>query len=283
MRIRIRLWLAISLCATQALTSTNTWAAGSKLSGTGGVAQIEGAAGGGLVPWALIAGLGSADEFGGSAHFTQVTTNDTSLSSAGVALGVFDRVELSLARQVFELSGASDAIVVETVGAKLRLMGDAIFDARPWMPQLAVGLQYKRNRDFAVPAALGADDDAGVDFYLAATKIFLAGIIGRTTLVNVTARFTRAHQLGILGFGKNDSLRPEFSAALFVTDHFLVGVEYRFKPDRLPATSEDDFSDAFVAWFPNKFVALTAAYVHLGTVAGLPDQRGFYGSLQISF
>ena len=45
--------------------------AGDRLDGTGAVTQIEGAAGGGLVPWALIGGLGTDDQIGATAVATE--------------------------------------------------------------------------------------------------------------------------------------------------------------------------------------------------------------------
>ena len=50
---------------------------GTKLIATGGVMQVEGAAGGGLTPWALIGGLGTEDEIGASAFATTVNVDDT--------------------------------------------------------------------------------------------------------------------------------------------------------------------------------------------------------------
>ena len=72
-----------------------------KLTATGGVSQLEGAGGGGLSPWALITGYGSRDSWGGNAHLTSVRTQDYALDSAGLAVGIHDRVEFSLARQQF--------------------------------------------------------------------------------------------------------------------------------------------------------------------------------------
>jgi hypothetical protein len=55
--------------------------AGDRLEWTGAVTQIEGAAGGGLVPWALIGGLGTEDEIGATGFATYVSTGDFSLRS----------------------------------------------------------------------------------------------------------------------------------------------------------------------------------------------------------
>ena len=43
---------------------SNAYADGGRLLATGGVTQLEGAAGGGIVPWAVIGGYGTRDEIG---------------------------------------------------------------------------------------------------------------------------------------------------------------------------------------------------------------------------
>jgi hypothetical protein len=264
--------------------------AGDRLLATGGVTQIEGSAGGGLTPWAVIAGLGTRDQIGASAFCTSIEPQDFELTSCGVNVGIRDRVELSYAQQRFGLGTTvpGETIRQDIFGVKVKVFGDAIFAQDSLWPQLAVGAQYKVNKDFDfVPALLGARDDADIDYYVAATKVWLAGIAGRTTLVNGTLRATRANQLGILGFGgdRNDdySLQPEMSTAVFVTDHIIIGAEYRMKPDNLSVFAEDDCWDAFVALVPFKNVSLTVAHVDLGNIADKAAQRGWYASLQASF
>ena len=56
--------------------ASNQILAGERLLATGGVMQIEGSAGGGLTPWALIAGYGTREEIGASAFYTHAKTND---------------------------------------------------------------------------------------------------------------------------------------------------------------------------------------------------------------
>lgn len=168
----------------------------------------------------------------------------------------------------------------------MRVFGDAVYDPdTPW-PQVAVGLHHKRNADMAVPTAIGAARGSDTDFYLAATKVWFAAVGGRNVLANVTLRATRANQFGLLGFGgdrkRSRSLQPEFSAAVLLTDRLALGAEHRFKPDNLSAFKEQDASDVFLAWFPNRHVALTAAFVRLGTIAGKPRQDGAYLSLQLT-
>ena len=147
-------------------------------------------------------------------------------------------------------------------------------------------MQYKRNRDFDfVPKLLGATHGTGTDVYLSATKVYLAGLAGRNVLLYGTLRATRANQLGLLGFGgdKNDSYRLCFegSTAVFLNDNLALGVEYRRKRDNLSVFREDSFEGVFVAYLPNKHLALTAAYARLGTIADKKDQDALYLSMQI--
>jgi len=265
-------------------------AAGGRILATGGVTQVEGSAGGGIVPWALIAGYGTRDEIGATGFVTYVDTGGFSLRSNGGAVGFYDRFELSFARHHFDLGDTvpGETIEQDVVGAKVKLLGDGIFDQDRWWPQLAAGIQYKMNRDFDfVPKLLGARDDAGADFYLAATKLYLAGLLGRNVLANATVRATRANQFGVLGFGgdRNAGYRPQFegSVAIFLNDWSAVGGEYRTRPDNLRGFEENDIHDVFIAIVPNKYCAVTVAYSDLGRIADKRGQDAWYVSAQISF
>ncbi len=281
--IRICVLLALIGAAPPAVGGSN------RLLATGGVMQIEGSAGGGAVPWALIAGLGTDAQIGGSAFCTKARVQKFDLESCGLAVGFYDRVEVSYARQHFDLNEIipGESIGVDVAGIKIRAFGDAVYDQDRWYPQLSVGAQYKRNKDFDfVPALLGARDDADIDLYVAATKVYLAGPFSRTWLVNGTLRATRGNQFGILGFGgdRKDgrSLNLELSTAMFVTDTLVVGAEFRQKPDNLRSFEEQDYWDAFAAYFPSKHFSVTAAYADLGRIAMMPGQHGWYLSVQAS-
>ena len=71
-----------------------------------------------------------------------------------------------------------------------------------------------------------------------------------------------------------------------------VGAEYRAKPDKLNPSAlgaglqEDDWSDVFIAWAPNKNVSLTLAWVELGRIVPAVvarRQHGAYLSAQLAF
>jgi hypothetical protein len=267
-----------------------------KLLATGGVSQVEGSGGGGLTPWALITSYGSEDSYGANAYLTQVRTQDYALSSYGVAVGIADRLELSLATQQFSGDLAPlDQLKIrqDILGVKVRVAGDAVYDQAFLMPQIAVGIQHKRNKGIDGLGALGVNNvtqlgaakESGTDLYVSATKIYLA----QSLLLNGTLRFTKANQMGLLGFGGDlkDKYEPmlEASVAYMITRQLVVGAEYRMKPNNLGVDNERAYKDVFLAYFPTRHLSLTAAYVDLGTITifNPKKQRGWYLSAQVGF
>lgn len=264
---------------------------GSRLLATGGASMIEGAAGGGLVPWAVMAGYGTREEWGGDVFATRVDTGDYRLDTAGLSFSYANRIELSFARQRLDIGALAKAASLpesslnqDIFGAKLRLFGDLIYDE---LPQVALGLQHKRQRNFLIPSAVGAQRDSDTEAYLAASRLFLGGAMGYNLLLNGTLRYSRANETGLLGFGgdrrDNHSLLREASAAVLLSPEWVVGVEYREKPSNLSFAGESDWKDVFVGYFPSKHLALVAAWADLGEIATLDDQTGLYLSLQLSY
>jgi hypothetical protein len=259
-----------------------------KLLATGGVSQVEGAGGGGLSSWALITGYGTDNGVGANAHYTSVLLPDYRLDTAGVAVGFFDRLELSYVWQAFDTEKVGVALKLgqgytfhqNVFGAKLKLIGDAIYDQDSWLPQIAIGLQYKENDRGAVIAAVGGKGHVGTDFYLAATKLFLA----QSLLLDATLRETKANQFGILGFGGDKhgdySTQFEGAATYLISRNFAVGTELRTKPSNLSIARESDAWDIFAAYFLNKNLSVTLAYADLGNIVIHNNQHGAYLSLQ---
>lgn len=266
--------------------------AGDRLLATGGVTQIEGAAGGGLMPWAVISGYGTDKQIGGSLFYTHAETRgDFKLDTTGVSLGFFNRVEVSASQARFGLSDTvpGEQIRLNTLGIKLRVLGDAVYDQDSWLPQVSVGAQYKYNEDFNfVPRTLlGAKDRSGVDYYVATSKLFLGAINGYNLLLNANLHATKANQFGILGFGgdRHDRYRilPAVSAAVMLSDNWLIGTEFRDKPNNLSAYKENSAHDIFMTWFPHRNVSITGAYIDLGRIANKDNQTGWYLSGQINY
>jgi hypothetical protein len=262
-----------------------------KLLLTGGVSQVEGAAGGGLTPWAVIGGYGTRDQVGANAFYTRVNLPDYHLVDAGVMVGLYNRVELSYAQQRFDTEEVGAALGLgrgftfrqDVMGVKVRLFGDAVLEQDSWLPQVSIGAQYKKNNQGAIVKSVGASRSQGTDYYINATKLLLA----QSLLVNATVRFTKANQIGILGFGgdRHDGYQAELesSVAYLLGRQWAIGAEYRMKPDNLGIAKEDDWYDAFVAWAPTKHLSVTLAYADLGNIVIKDRQRGVYASIQLGF
>jgi Protein of unknown function (DUF3034) len=297
------------LAAGLLLTAAAAQAATGKLLLTGGVSSVEGAAGGGISPWALIGTQATEGEIGGSVFSSRAVTRDYGLSVAGAALAWNNRLEVSIAQQDLDTGVTGRALGLpglrlrqNIVGVKLRVAGDAVLDSDSLMPQVAVGVQAKSLKDSGLSPtldALGAKH-RGTDVYLSATKLFLA----QGVLVNGTLRLTKANQNGLLGHGgtlggddAGYSLQPELSVAWLLSRRLAVGFEIRTMPDKLQRAGAaaglgdglraGDWADVFIAWAPSAHVSLTAAYVDLGRVVpATTDQRrqtGAYLSAQIAF
>ncbi len=274
-----------------ALTLPTALADNGRLIATGGASSIEGTAGGGLTPWAVLAGYGERHEWGATAFATTVNLPDYRLDVAGVALAYDNRIELSFARQRFDLGSLvhklnlpEDSLGQDVLGLKVRLFGDVIYDT---LPQVSLGLEYKHQTGFEIPRLVGAKRDSDVEGYLAASRLFMGAAFGYNVLVNGSLRYSRANETGLLGFGgdrrDSRSLLKEGALALLLNPRWAVGVEYREKPDNLSFAGESDWADVFVGYFPNKHVSFVLAYARLGEIATLDHQNGTYLSVQGSF
>lgn len=255
--------------------------ADSRIVATGGASNIEGSAGGGVVPWAVINGYGSSDEWAVTGMATGVFVDDFTLKVIGASVSYDNRVELSFARQRLKLDSLGGDLQQDIIGLKYKVAGELLYTT---MPQISVGVQYKDVDDFSLPSAVGARDDSGVDYYVAATKVFFDALWGRNVLINGTVRATKANQGGLLGFGseRNNRYRymKEASVAVLLTDNLAVGMDYREKPDELDFAGEDDWQDFFIGWFVNKNLSVVLAYADLGSIAGFEDQKGWYLSIE---
>ncbi|WP_312261420.1 DUF3034 family protein [Candidatus Igneacidithiobacillus taiwanensis] len=345
---------ASPLVASAAIGQASLFGMG-RLLGTGAVTAVDGAAGGGINPWAVISGYGTNQQIGGTAFYSHVLLNNYNMDAYGASVGIFNRIELSFARQSFSLGntgqvldnrilnaaiqpknpfgygtttsaalaadgafgggpaflGSNYDLSQDIVGLKVRLFGDIIYDQNWWEPQVSVGVDFHHNempKDFADTLHVTRN---AMSYYLSATKVWLHGIFGLTTLADVNIQVTNANQQGLLGFGGVNGMGykvlPAASVGVFLNRHVVLGGEYRAMPqnqliaasgtvvtpsggvplhlgavgDAVSKTSA--WKDVYVAWFPYKQLSLTAAYVDLGTIATEKSQSGLYLSLTTSF
>lgn len=213
---------------------------------TDGVNMADGAGGGGAVPWAVIAGKETRDGVNGSVHYTYAHLPDYDFHSYGVAIGFFDRFELSYANDTLptgatydtvglanRVAGATPGIEpwnttvkMNVYGAKVRVFGEAIYDSDNLIPQLAVGGFYKKNSNTDLLKTLQANKASDWEAYIAATKIFFP----INTAIDVTLRYTSANEDGLTGFGNQNGnkrkIRPEASIAYLLAKDTAIGAEF---------------------------------------------------------
>jgi len=349
--ITCALGLSLPFAAHGAIGAASLFGQG-RLLGTGAVTAVDGAAGGGINPWAVISGYGTNQQIGATAFYSHVLLNNYNMDAYGASVGIFNRIEISYARQSFSLGNTGQALdnrIIRTaaggsnpfgygggttsdaltafnllpaggpaffgdnyqlnqdiIGLKVRLFGDIVYDQNWWEPQVSVGVDFHHNEmPKNLAETLGVKRN-GVSYYLSATKVWLDGLFGLTTLANVNIDVTNANQQGLLGFGGVNgmgySVEPAASVGVFLNRHVVLGAEYRSMPqnqliapsgavangllvgnvaDAVSKTSA--WKDVYVAWFPYKALSLTAAYVNLGTIATEKNQSGLYLSLTTSF
>ncbi len=261
------------------------------------ITNVDGQAGGGLVPWALLSS-------GPTVAMTHLGTQNLGIDSVAINTSFANRVEISYARNMLDvmgtaLGGANNHANVDNYGIKVKLndMGDM-------MPQFAVGIVNKRASgglvDNVVATPTSGINTSGTDVYGAASKIVSIG--GKTVLLNGVLRASKANQLGFLGFSGGNtagaktgySIKPEVSAEICAAENVIFGVEYRAQPSNgangtangavLYQNAAYDFHVVYVA---NKNFTLTAAYTNLGQVApaltGTNKQNGMLVQAQVNF
>ena len=276
---------------------------GGKLDLTRGVMNVRGcgkAAGGGMAEaWgADHRQRDQGRQSVGEAYGTYIGLTDYSVREFGGGLGFYDRGEVTVSRQTFD-TGATGAKLGLGKGFTFRSDGGtgtaklaAIRRATRSIGVRIAGCRRSRSGPCSTRPTTGRrsstrfggkDDDSGVDYYVAATKILL----DQSLVLNGTLRETRANQFGFLGFGgdKNSNYTTQFegSAGYLVNRRLLVGAEYRTKPDNLGFAREQGAYDLFAAFAITHNLSATAAYVDLGDIATFRHQRGVFISLQAGF
>lgn len=264
--------------------------------------NVEGSAGGGVVPMALMHPQGPL------ISYTNLTTQNFGIQSIAIGGTIADRAEVSLGHlmttvpTIYCTAGfcTDNRITVNTLGLKVKVL-----DMSDSAPQVAIGLQHKSSSGSlldVLQTAGAISGKSGTDVYAVATKVVTMG--GKGVVLNGVLRATKANQMGILGFGGGTaaggktsySVEPEVSVGVFLADNVIFGGEYRAKPNNISAAAgglgvkEEGAYTLFMAYIPNKNMTITAAYANLGqvgastaAVGGTARQDGMYLQLQANF
>jgi hypothetical protein len=165
----------------------------------------------------------------------------------------------------------------DVVGAKLAFLGG---ESHAFLPQLAVGLQHRRQEPQSAYLVLGPRKRK--DYYASATKLLL----GKHLMLNGAVRLTKVSRPGLYGLSPTRSLRRkqyEASAAWLPTPRLAIGVEYRTRSDTMTFAAHRDWTNAFVAYAFSPRLSLTGNLMDLGDIGPARSQRAAYLSLQAAF
>jgi len=176
----------------------------------------------------------------------------------------------------------ANEIYMHKFNARLNVIREGEWDIN-WMPAVTLGAHYKYNNDiskidrdlFGALTAVGLNDNDGFDFTLTASKTL--SCLPRPAIVSAGARASKGAQFGLLGFTDDYMVTFEGGAAMLVSDHRVVGAEYRQKPDALDNIPglighEDSWWDVHAAYILGNNAEVSACIGSAGTVANHDDE-----------
>ena len=214
--------------------------------------SIEGYSGGTITPLAYLCnscncGCGGKHLTPPSVSYTFVGMGSKRLHSVAVTQSFLNRFEFGYAMNQFHLGSFYDDlrkaglkperrdVMLHHFNFRAKLLEENSFDLP--LPAITAGLHVKYNNgidsiDRRLGGALGSvgyDKHYGVDYTLTASKMFPKLACGRPVVVTGGVRFSKAAQLGLLGFGKTCRASFEGSVICLPTDWLVVGYEFRQK------------------------------------------------------
>lgn len=214
--------------------------------------------------------------------FGMITENIGGRIELGYGIDVLDLHNLpgKVARET-GLSLNEGTTYLHNFNARAMLLKEGDFNV-PWLPALTVGVHYKFNSNLddinkdlrGVLTAIGIEDNQGVDFTLYASKMLK--IFPRPVLVNVGVRNSDAAHIGLLGFTGDREFLFEGNVLVCLTDRFLLGAEYRMKPNNYKAIPglvgpEDDWFSFVAAYVVNDRLTVAGGIFNFGEVLNHSD------------
>lgn len=148
------------------------------------------------------------------------------------------------------------------------------------LPALTAGVHFKYNEGLDdinrrvgnAFNSIGYDKPYGTDFTLTATKMFPELLCGRPLILTAGLRFSKAAQLGLLGFGHSYRATFEGSVVALPTDWLVLGYEFRQKKSPYSEMnglvgSEDAWQAISASVIVNKHLTISALGGLCGNIA----------------
>ena len=259
---------------------------------------IEGVGGVVITPIAYLVNPGPAGTVWGlpATSVTYVKANSKNVETAAITETLYGRVELGYAASRFGVGNLvddvktatnidiSDHVVVHNFNARVLALPENSFDLP--VPAVTVGAAFKHNEGIdeinnqlgGALAAHGYDSANGVDFTLTATKAF-PKVFGRPLIVTAGLRFSKAEQLGYLGFGDKYRATFEGNVVYLVTDWLGLAGEFRgkanaYQPIGELVQREDNWWTVGAAFVINPHATVTVGWGHFGPLLNTDENKG---------
>jgi hypothetical protein len=269
---------------------------------------IEGTGGIVITPTAYLVNAGPKDSLFGkpAASVTYVGANKKNVQTLALTETLFGRLELgyglsrfglgTLRDNVKDATGVDiqrDDIYLHNLNARLLILEENSFDLP--LPAITAGVHFKindgigsiNNRLGGALEAAGLTHDSGIDYTLTASKTF-GNVFGRPLITSAGLRFSKAAQLGYLGFGDAYHASFEGNLAYLVTDWLAVAYEFRQKINGYDnigklVQKEENWQTVGLGFVINKNLTATVGYGRFGDVLDTTENGGWAVQLKYEF
>ena len=240
--------------------------------------------------------------------FSYLNMGSKNLYSLTITQTFFERIELGFAYNVFDVGSLHSDIRKLGLDMGPRQINLFHFNIRYMLikedsfglplPAITAGVHLKYNADIAsvnnhlggLLKNIGYDNDFGVDYTLTASKTIVEPLFNRPLILTGGLRFTKAAQLGLLGFGEDCHLFFEGSVCYMPLDNLVLAYEFRMKEspyNQLKAGGntiigkEDNWHGLSASWIINDHLTVSGFYGILGTIANTTEDHSF--AIQVKY
>lgn len=270
---------------------------------------IEGVGGIMITPTAYLANPGPKNTVFGlpAASFTFVGAGQKNVETFVVTETILQRVELGYAisrfgtgtlnRHVREATGVAlsrDDVYLHNFNVRGNILPENSFGLN-FLPAITAGVHFKVNEGIGeinrelggALNSIGLRHTSGVDYTLTASKT-IPNVFGRPLIVSAGLRFSKASQLGYVGFGDTYHASFEANAAYLITDWLAIAYEFRQKPEEFGRIGnlvrpEQNWQTIGLGFVLNPHLTATAGYGHFGNVLDTHEDGGWAVQVKYEF
>jgi hypothetical protein len=269
---------------------------------------IEGTGGILTTPTAYLVNPGPKDSLFGkpAVSVTHVGARRKNIQTLALTETLFGRLELgyglsrfglgTLRDNVKDATGVDikrDDVYLHNLNARLLILEENSFDLP--LPAITAGVHFKINDGIdsinhhlggALEAA-GITHSSGVDYTLTASKTF-GNVFGRPLITSAGLRFSKASQLGYLGFNNAYHASFESNLAYLVTNWLAVAYEFRQKINGYDnigklVQKEENWQTVGLGFVINQNLTATIGWGRFGDVLDTTENGGWAVQLKYEF